>query len=148
MIKERIKNLLSELPEGVQLVGAVKTRSPGEIQEAIDAGLEIIGENYVQEADEAYQVIGPKVKWHMIGRLQSNKVKKAVKIFDMIETVDSIKLASAIDKACRNIEKVMPVLVEINSGEEPQKAGVMPHYAIPLLKDMCELKNVRIMGSI
>jgi len=146
MIKERIRNLLSDLPDGVQLVGAAKTRSPEEIQEAIEAGLEIIGENYVREAEDAYQVIGPRIKWHMIGHLQSNKVKKAVKIFDMIETVDSIKLARAIDKACRNIEKIMPVLIEINSGEESQKAGVMPHYAISLIKEMCELKNVRIMG--
>ena len=66
---------------------------------------------------------GGNAKWHLIGHLQSNKAKKAVRIFDMIETVDSIKLAGAIDKACRNIGKIMPVLIEINSGEETQKAG-------------------------
>ena len=146
MIKENVNFFLSELPEGVELVGAAKTRSPEEILEAIEAGLEIFGQNYVQEAERAFEVIGGQAKWHMIGHLQSNKAKKAVKIFDMIETVDSLKLAKAIDKACQNIEKVMPVLIEINSGEEPQKAGVMPGEVIPLVKDMSELKHIRIMG--
>jgi len=146
MIQENVKKILSELPDGVQLVGAAKTRSPEEIQEAINAGLRIIGENYVQEAERAYQKIGARVKWHMIGHLQSNKAKKAVKIFDMIETVDSMKLAGSIDKACGNIEKVMPVLIEINSGEESQKAGVMPEDALSLIKEILALKNIRIMG--
>ena len=146
MIEENINKILSELPEGVELVGAAKTRSPEEILEAIEAGLEIFGQNYVQEAERAFEVIGGKAKWHMIGHLQSNKAKKAVKIFDMIETVDSLKLAKAIDKACHNIEKVMPVLIEINSGEEPQKAGVMPEEVIPLIKDMSELKHIKIVG--
>ena len=146
MIKENVKKILSDLPEGVELVGAAKTRSPEEILEAIEAGLEIFGQNYVQEAERAFEIIGGKAKWHMIGHLQSNKAKKAVKIFDMIETVDSLKLARAIDKACQNIEKVMPFLIEINSGEEPQKAGVMPGEVIPLVKDMSELKHIKIMG--
>jgi pyridoxal phosphate enzyme (YggS family) len=146
MIKENVKKILGELPEGVHLVGVAKTRSPEELQEAVDAGIRIIGENYVQEAEKAYQKIGAAVKWHMIGHLQSNKAKKAVRIFDMIETVDSIKLAGAIDSACGNIGKVMPVLIEINSGEESQKAGVMPEGAVSLIKEMTGLKNIRIMG--
>ena len=146
MIKENVKKLLSELPDGVELVGAAKTRSPEEILEAIEAGLEIFGQNYVQEAERGFEVIGGKAKWHMIGHLQSNKAKKAVKIFDMIETVDSLKLAKAIDKACQNINKVMPILVEINSGEESQKTGVMPEEAVSMVKDMSELKYIKIMG--
>ena len=146
MIKENIKKILEELPAGVQLVAAAKTRTVAEILEAIQAGLTIIGHNYVQEAERAFEAIGPKAKWHMIGHLQSNKAKKAVSIFDMIETVDSLKLAKAIDKACRNINKSMPVLIEINSGEEPQKAGVMPADAVSLVKEISELENVRIMG--
>ncbi len=146
MIKDNVKRILDELPKGVQLVAAAKTRSPGEILEALEAGLDIIGENYVQEAEAAYGIIGPRVKWHLIGHLQSNKAKKAVRIFDMIETVDSLKLAKAIDRACRDIEKVMPVLIEINSGEEPQKAGVMPAEAFPLIREMAGLGNIRIMG--
>ena len=146
MIKENVSRILEELPEGVNLVGAGKTRTPQEILEAVEAGLEIIGENYVQEAERAFQVVGGKVKWHMIGHLQSNKAKKAVTVFDLIETVDSIKLARAIDRACGNIDKVMPILMEINSGEETQKAGVMPEDAISLARDMSELNNIKLMG--
>lgn len=146
MIKENMKKILAELPQGVRLVGAAKTRTPQEILEAVEAGLEIIGENYMQESERAFQVVGGKVKWHMIGHLQSNKAKKAVKVFDMIETVDTIKLAKAIDKACEKTGKVMPVLIEINSGEESQKAGVMPEEAIPLARDVSVLKNVKLMG--
>ena len=146
MIKENVSKILEELPEGVSLVGAAKTRTPQEILEAVEAGLEIIGENYVQEAERAFQVVGGKVKWHMIGHLQSNKAKKAVRVFDMVETVDSIKLARAIDGGCGKIDKVMLILMEINSGEESQKAGVMPEDAISLAKDMSELNNIKLMG--
>ena len=146
MITENVKEILKELPEKVELVGAAKTRSSEEILEAIDAGLGIIGENYVQEAERAFQIVGQKVKWHLIGHLQSNKAKKAVQIFDMIETVGSMKLARAVDNACRKEGKIMQILVEINSGEEPQKAGVMPEEAISLIREISELKNVRIMG--
>ena len=146
MIKENVSKILEELPEGVSLVGAAKTRTPQEILEAVEAGLEIIGENYVQEAERAFQVVGGKVKWHMIGHLQSNKAKKAVRVFDMVETVDSIKLARAIDGACGKIDKVMLILMEINSGEESQKAGVMPEDAISLARDMSELNNIKLMG--
>ena len=146
MIKENVSKILEELPEGVSLVGAGKTRTPQEILEAVEAGLEIIGENYVQEAERAFQVVGGKVKWHMIGHLQSNKAKNAVRVFDLIETVDSVKLARAIDSACGKIDKVMPILMEINSGEESQKAGVMPEDAISLVRDMSELNNIKLMG--
>lgn len=146
MIKDNMNDILDELPEGVELVGAAKTRSPDEILEGVEAGLKIIGENYVQEAERAFQAIGDRVKWHMIGHLQSNKAKKAVRIFDMIETVDSVKLAKAIDKACADIGKVMPVLIEINSGEETQKAGILPEDALPLIRDISELKNIKVMG--
>ena len=146
MIKENMKEILTELPEGVQLVGAAKTRTPEEIKEAVEAGLEIIGENYVQEAERAFQVVGDKAKWHMIGHLQRNKAKKAVKVFDMIETVDSMKLAKEIDKCCDKIDKNMPILIEINSGEETQKAGVLPEDAIALIQEMSTLKRIKIMG--
>jgi pyridoxal phosphate enzyme (YggS family) len=146
MIKEAVKNILAELPEGVTLVGAAKTRNPEEIIEAIDAGLEIVGENYVQEAEQAFEIIGHRVKWHMIGHLQKNKVKKAAAIFDMIETVDSIKLCRLVDSACADINKIMPVLIEINSGEEDQKAGVMPGNAVSLIKEMTALRNIKVMG--
>jgi len=146
MIKENVINILSELPQGVELVAAAKTRKPAEVMEAIEAGIRIIGENYVQEAEDAYEVVGNRVRWHFIGHLQSNKVKKAVTIFDMIETVDSLKIAAEIDKHCSHIGKVMPVLIEINSGREEQKSGVLPEDAERLVKDISSLKNIRVEG--
>ncbi len=146
MIREQVKKLLEELPEGVLLVGAAKTRTPDEILEAIEAGLEIVGENYVQETEKAFEKIGHSAKWHMIGHLQTNKVKKAARVFDMIETVSSMRLAEEIDKTCVQIGKVMPVLIEINSGEEEQKSGVNPDDAEALIRAMSALKNIRIMG--
>jgi pyridoxal phosphate enzyme (YggS family) len=146
MIKENVRAILDELPEGVQLVGAAKTRQADEILEALDAGLTIIGENYVQEAEKVHQRIGKRAKWHMIGHLQTNKVKKAVHLFDMIETVDSIKLARAIHKECAKIGKVMPVLIEINSGEESEKTGVLPKDVPSLMSDMAELDHLEISG--
>lgn len=146
MIKENVKRILNELPEGVTLVGAAKTRTPEEMMEAVEAGLTIIGHNYVQEAEKAFEAIGSRARWHMIGHLQSNKAKKAVRIFDMIETVDSMKLARAIDKGCANIGKTMPILIEINSGREPQKAGVLPEDAVTLIREMAGLEHIKIKG--
>jgi len=145
-IKENVNELLAELPEGVKLVAAAKTRTPDEIAEAVAAGIRIIGENYVQEAERAYQLIGNKVEWHFIGHLQTNKVKKAAALFDMIETVESIEIAGEIDKRCMQIGKTMPILVEINSGREAQKAGVYPENAGHLIKAITAMKNIRVMG--
>jgi pyridoxal phosphate enzyme (YggS family) len=146
MIKQNVSQILSELPDGVHLVAAAKTRKPGEILEAVEAGIKIIGENYVQEAERAYEVVGSKAKWHFIGHLQKNKVKKAVKIFDMIETVDSVELAEEIDKRCAQISKIMPVLLEVNIGREEQKSGVFPENTEQLAKEISALPNIRVMG--
>jgi len=144
--KENIKAILAELPEGVQLVAAAKTRTPDEILEAINSGVKIIGENYVQEAEKAYDSVGKVAKWHFIGHLQSNKVRRAIRIFDMIETVDSVEIAREIDKRCSQAGKVMPVLIEINSGREKQKSGVLPEDTEQLVRELAQLKNVKIMG--
>ena len=145
-IKQNVSQILSELPDGVQLVAAAKTRKPEEILETIEAGVEIVGENYVQEAERAYELIGNKAKWHFIGHLQKNKVKKAVKIFDMIETIDSFELAKEIDKRCAQIGKIMPVLIEVNIGREEQKSGILPENTEQLAKDISALPNIRVMG--
>ena len=146
MIEENVKKILDELPTSVELVAASKTRTPEEILQAIQAGIKIIGQNYVQEAQIAYLIIGQKAKWHFIGHLQRNKVKKAVEIFDMIETVDSIALASEIDKQCRRLGKIMPILIEINSGREQQKYGIFPEDMEDLTKKISGLKNIKIQG--
>ena len=146
MIEQNVSQILSELPAGVELVAAAKTRQPAEILEAAEAGVKIIGENYVQEAERAYEAAGNRVKWHFIGHLQKNKVKKAVRIFDMIETVDSSELAREIDKRCTQIGKVMPILIEINSGREEQKAGVLPEEAEQLIREISTYQNIRVVG--
>ncbi len=146
MIRENVKRILEELPEGVKLVAAAKTRTAEEILEALDAGVQIVGENYVQEAQDVFQVVGHRPQWHFIGHLQTNKVKKAVEIFNMIETVDSVKLAREIDKRCGLAGKIMDLLIEINSGKEPQKSGVFPEEALNLIKEISHFKNVHIKG--
>ncbi|HUV56890.1 MAG TPA: YggS family pyridoxal phosphate-dependent enzyme [Dehalococcoidales bacterium] len=145
-IKRNVTQILKELPDGVELVAAAKTRKPEEIVEAIEAGIRIIGENYVQEAERASEVVGNKVRWHFIGHLQKNKIKKAVLLFDMIETVDSLEIAREIDKRCAQIGKVMPVLIEINSGHEAQKSGALPENAAQLVKELSVFPNIRVMG--
>jgi len=146
MIKENVKKILDELPESVELVAAAKTRTAEEIREAIEAGIKIVGENYIQEAQKAFEAIGKRVKWHFIGHLQKNKVKKAVKIFDMIETVDSYMLAQEINERCKQIDKIMPILIEINSGREKQKFGIFPEDALDLVQDISLLPQIKIMG--
>ena len=145
-IKENVQQLLKELPDGVELVAAAKTRTAEEVLQAIEAGIKTIGENYVQEAERVYPVVGNKARWHLLGHLQKNKVKKAVALFDMIETVDSVELAQEIDKRCAQIGKVMPVLVEINSVREKQKSGVLPENAEALIKEISKLANIKVMG--
>lgn len=145
-IRDNIRDILTSLPGHVELVAATKSRSVEEILEAIEGGVKIVGENYTQEAEEKFRAIGSKVKWHFIGHLQKNKVKKAVRIFDMIETIDSVEIAAAIDKACAEIKKVMPVLIEVNSGKEENKSGVLPEDVENLIKDISGFKNIKPVG--
>ena len=145
-IRDNVARILRELPPGVELVAAAKTKTPAEILEAVEAGVALIGENYVQEAADAFAAVGRRARWHFIGHLQSNKAKKAVEIFDAIETVDSADLAREIDKRCRTAGKTMSVLIEINSGEEDQKFGVAPAAAEALLREIAPLPNLKIEG--
>lgn len=145
-IQANVKAILEELPQGVELVAAAKTRTPEEIRQAVEAGVKYIGENYVQEAQAAFEALGNSVKWHFIGHLQKNKVKKAVEIFDLIETVDSLEIAAEIAKRCAATGKIMPVLVEVNSGREPQKHGVLPEQAESLVKELAGLSGIKVTG--
>ena len=146
MIRQNVIQILNELPHGVQLVAAAKTRQTKEIIESIKAGITIIGENYIQEAERQYQEIGNRVKWHFIGHLQRNKVKRAVQLFDMIETIDSIEVAREVDKRCAQLNKIMPVLIEVNSGRERQKSGVFPENIAQLVREIAAYPNIRVMG--
>ncbi|MDD3726418.1 MAG: YggS family pyridoxal phosphate-dependent enzyme [Candidatus Ratteibacteria bacterium] len=145
-IKENIQEIMRYIPEGVTLVAATKGRNVEEVKEAIEAGIKVVGENYVQEAESKFKEIGKDVHWHLIGHLQKNKVKKAINIFDCIETIDSFLLAQEIDKYAGKNEVVFPVLVEINSGREPQKSGIMPEEIEKLIGELSLLKNIRVEG--
>jgi pyridoxal phosphate enzyme (YggS family) len=146
MIKENVRRILDELPPGVELVAAAKTRTANEILEALDAGVNIIGQNYVQEAQEIYRTIGRKARWHFIGHLQKNKAKKALEIFDMIETVDSYGLAAELNKRSLAKGKFIRILIEINSGRELQKFGVFPEDTEDLIRQIASLEGIKIQG--
>lgn len=134
------------MPGGVQLVAVAKSRTPEAVLEAVTAGVKIIGENYVQETEKAYGVVGDRVEWHFIGHLQRNKAKKAVRLFDMIETVDSVGIAREINRRCDQVGKIMPVLIEVNSGREKQKTGVFPENVETLVREISTLPNIRVTG--
>ena len=145
--RQNIAKLLAELPKGVELVAAAKTRTPEEVLEAVQAGIKIVGENYVNEAKRAYELVGKRAKWHFIGTLQKHNVRtKMLEIFDMIETVDSLEIAREIDKRCAQIGKIMPILIEVNSGREPQKSGILPEDVDQLMRELSSLRNIKVMG--
>lgn len=146
MIVDNVKRLRREIPDYVTIVAASKTRTASEILELLDSGLRDVGENYVQEAQEKFEVIGSKARWHCIGHLQRNKVKKAVEIFDLIQTVDSLKLAEEIDKRCAFINRRMPIMIEVNSGREEKKAGVFPENVFELIESLSSLENISVVG--
>ena len=145
-IGARVSDILGRLPPGVTLVAASKSRTGEEVQAAIRAGVTCVGHNYVQEAERMIRVIGDQARWHMIGHLQRNKAKKAVQLFDMIETVDSWRLATAIDRSCAAIGKVMPVLIEINSGREARKTGVLLDDVDDLVQRVGKLGHIHVQG--
>ena len=145
-IEENIEEIKKEISRNVRLVAATKTRTVEEIKRAIEAGITDIGENYIQEAEEKYSKLRGNVRFHFIGHLQTNKVKKAVELFDMIQTVDSLNVAKEIDKRCKDISKIMPILIEVNSGKEENKDGCMPENVESLIKEISKLKNLKVKG--
>jgi len=152
-IRDRVKAILGALPADVLLVAAAKTRTPAEALQAIDGGVRAIGHNYIQQASAMHRALSaaeppaePHVRWHLIGHLQRNKAKTAAALFDMIETIDSVRLARTVDRHCADLGKVMPVLVEVNSGEESSKTGVAPDEVEDLIREVALLPNIRVEG--
>lgn len=143
MIKENLAKL--RIPSSVKLIAVTKTRTVEEIKEAIMSGVTCIGENRIQEAEKKFPYLS-NVEKHMIGNLQTNKVKLAVELFDMIQSVDSLKLAKEIDKRCEVVGKVMPVLVEVNIGDEPNKHGIKLEKVEIFIKEISQLKNIDVQG--
>lgn len=150
-IAETYQRLRSEIPEYVRIVPAAKMRSVQEMLEVIEAGATDLGHNYVQEAELARQALGSaakRVRWHLIGHLQTNKINKALKVFDVIQTVDSLELAQAIDARAARLDRVVPVYLEVNSAVEESKSGVAPDLEIlaGLARGVCVLEHVRLEG--
>ncbi len=147
-IKDNIKKACLDSgrdEKDVTILAVTKTRSALEINEAITLGITDIGENRVQELLSKYDDVQKGVRWHIIGHLQTNKVKYIADKVSMIHSVDSLKLALEINQRCEKLSKVMDILIEINSGEE-NKNGIPPEDADALIREISTLKNVRIKG--
>jgi PLP dependent protein len=146
-IVDAAQRILRTIPAGVTVVAAAKGRTAAEVAAMIDAGITHVGHNYVQEAR---QMITPALRdrasWHMIGHLQRNKVGWAVRLFDIIQTVDSVELARAIDRRCAALDIVMPVLIEVNNGRESRKTGVLPEDLDALAVAIAGLEHIALEG--
>ena len=148
-VKERIAAAAlrsGRRPESVKLVGVTKTVDLPRVELAVAAGLEILGENYVQEAREKIQRFQGRVRWHFIGRLQSNKAKHAVQLFDLIHTVDSLRLAEELNRRAGAIRLLIPVLIQVNLAAEATKGGVRLEEVRALIGQVAGLDHLRIRG--
>jgi pyridoxal phosphate enzyme (YggS family) len=132
-------------PLSIKLMAVTKTVEPERIGTAIEAGLTMLGENYVQEAKDKITIIGDRAQWHMIGHLQTNKAKYAVKLFDYVHSVDRLELAQELDKRAGQINRKLNVLIEVNSGEE-SKSGIEKTQALELVRQVAHLPNLTLRG--
>ena len=130
----------------VRLMAVTKTVDDERIMEAIAAGVDMIGESYVQEAKRKIEKMGRRLEWHMIGYLQGNKAKYAVRLFDMIHSVDRIELARELDKRAKAVGNVMKILIEVNISGEGTKSGVPYKDAMQLITDVASLDNLSVQG--
>jgi pyridoxal phosphate enzyme (YggS family) len=157
MLKANLEKVLNRIrtvadncgrkPGSVRLVTVTKTVPAEKIIGAIEAGADMFGENYVQEAREKIMVLSAyPVSWHFIGHLQRNKAKYAVDLFDLIHSVDSIKLAREIDKQAGKLGKVQEILIQVNVSGEIQKSGVEPEKTTDMVKVVAGFENVLLRG--
>lgn len=133
-------------PEDVRLMAVTKTVADDRIREAVEAGVDIIGENYVQEARRKMERAGRSVPWHLIGHLQSNKARYAVRLFDMIHSLDRMTLAVELDKRSRMAGCVTRVLIEVNVSGEETKRGVPIEEAVSLIREVSALEHLSVQG--
>ena len=130
----------------IRLMAVTKTVDDDRILAAMQTGVEIIGENYVQEAKRKIEKLGKAGEWHLIGRLQTNKARYAVYLFDMIHSVDRLELAAELDRRSRAAGRVIPILIEVNVGGEESKSGVPLNSALDLVRLVAPLENLSIRG--
>ncbi len=133
-------------PGRVRLVAVSKTVDLDRIRAAMDAGQDLFGENYLQEARDKIAALGRQVSWHLVGSLQTKKAKAAVELFDLIHAVDRVKLAQALDAAAAGLGKVQDVLVQVNQAGEDTKSGVAPEAAPELVQQIARLPHLRLLG--
>lgn len=133
-------------PKEVTLVAVTKTKPVEMIQEAIEVGITHFGENRVQEAAAKIPQIKTPATWHLVGTLQTNKVKKALPLFSMIQSVDSRHLAEEIARRCQQLNRSMPVLIEVNTSGEPTKHGVSPEALADLISAVLNLPHLQLQG--
>ncbi len=133
-------------PGSIELVAVSKRMESAKIRQAMACGQVVFGENYLQEARTKIESLPASLRWHFIGHLQSNKAREAVRLFDLIETVDRMKLARALNRYAAEQGCRQDVLVQVNVGREPQKSGVLPENAEALLRDMARLEHLRTLG--
>ena len=149
-IKQRIRQAAESCnrdADSVRLVAVSKTIAADIVKEAIEAGVTTLGENYVQEARDKFKALAQyPVSWHFIGHLQSNKAKYAVRLFDLIHSVDSLKLARELDKQAGKLDKIQPILVQINISAEDTKSGISIDEAPRLIAEISRLKNLAVKG--
>jgi len=134
------------IPEDVRLMAVTKTVDDDRIAEAIEGGVDIIGENYIQEALRKIEKLGKRIEWHMIGHLQSNKAKYAVRFIDMIHSVDKIELARQIDRRAKTVDSVMKILIEVNLSGEASKSGIAKKEALSFVRAIAPFENLSIQG--
>ena len=149
----RIRNIIADAASrsgrkasDVRLMAVTKTVDDDRIIEAIEAGVDIIGESYVQEAKRKIEKMGRPLEWHMIGYLQSNKAKYAVRLFDIIHSVDRMDLALELDRRAKALDLAMKILIEVNISGEETKSGIPYKEAMQLVRDVSILNNLSIQG--
>lgn len=145
-INESISRRRPELKDDVLLIAVTKNHDIYAMREAIDAGVTHVGENRIQEAKEKFETLDRDVTWHLIGHLQTNKAKQAVKMFELIHSVDTLHLAEAINNAAAGIDKIQKVLVQVNLAHEDSKSGIYEDELEELLHKVDEMPNLKLMG--
>lgn len=156
MVRERLNVVKSKIAEAcrragrepaeVEIIAVTKTHPAKTILEAKEAGISNIGENRIQEAEAKFAEIGNEVNWHLVGHLQRNKVKKAIEIFSMIQSLDSLALAEEIERRSADMNKLVPCLVEVNTSGEPSKFGAHPDSLAELLAGVLKLEHIKLVG--
>ena len=156
MIKDNVKRVLDNIgevaiqsgrkPEDITLVAVTKTVTAKEAAEVMDAGVKTLGENRVQSLLDKYEILKDKPEWHLIGHLQTNKVKYIADKVSLIHSVESLRLAQEIDKKFKEFGRVANILVQVNVSGEESKFGITPYDTYSLIEEISELQNVKVRG--